>query len=93
MITAIRSRIPFLDENPYPTVKEHVKEKLKRKQGIKRGVTAQELTASLPYGINTVTARLKELREENKIHVFNKRECDEMNHDRTVNAYRLRWRY
>ena len=89
MIAAVRSFLPFLDENPYENVRTHVLKKLERKQGIGKGVTAQELTADLPYGINTVTARIKELRDQGKVYVYNKRECKVQSHNRDVNAYKL----
>lgn len=91
MITAIRSFIPFIDDNPYSNVRTHVKRKLDKKQGLTSGVTAQELTASLPYQINTVTARLKELRDRGEVYIYEKRECSEKNHSRNVNAYKVRF--
>jgi len=89
LVQRFREQIPFLQTNPYRTEKEHIKRKLEEKQSIGRGITAQELCAALPYQINTITARIKELKDGGKVYVFNHRECTEMNHDREVNAYKV----
>ncbi|MFB6115321.1 MAG: hypothetical protein ABEK04_03435 [Candidatus Nanohalobium sp.] len=100
MILGTASRlIPrFLKADTFETEKQHIFAKLQEHSdqnliGECTGLTAQELRAKTPYQINTVTGRLKELRDDGFVWKVGNRKCSEMDHDRKVNEYYVPWYY
>ena len=92
MFKALEGLMPsfFSSEEEYETARQEIFSVIQDATDLdaeQKGITAQEVNERVPYGIQTITARVNELRDDYYVARFGSRECNASNHSREVNQY------